>query len=43
VYLTLQRGELQYAARHFAMDEVLPIATTLEPQRADIQRSLLRP
>jgi alkylation response protein AidB-like acyl-CoA dehydrogenase len=43
VYLTLQRCELQDAARHFAMDEVLPIATTLEPQRADIQRSLLRP
>ena len=40
-YLTEQRRELQDTARHFAMDEVLPLANELDPQKADIPRSFL--
>src|SRR5947199_2639206 len=41
-YLTAERLELQAAARRFAMDEVLPVADELDPERADIPDGLLR-
>src|SRR5436305_2145302 len=41
-YLTAERLELQAAARRFAMDEVLPVADELDPERADIPDHLLR-
>ena len=40
-YLTERRLELQADARRFAMDEVLPLADELDPQKADIPRSFL--
>ncbi len=40
-YLTAERAGLQDTARRFAMDEVLPVANRLDPQRADIPRELL--
>ena len=40
-YLTEQRRELQDTARHFAMDEVFPLANELDPQKSDIPRSFL--
>ena len=41
-YLTAERLELQAAARRFAMEEVLPVADELDPERADIPDHLLR-
>ena len=40
-YLTDARRELQATARRFAMEEVLPLANELDPQKADIPRSFL--
>ncbi len=40
-YLTEERLELQARAREFAMKEVLPLANTLDRQKADIPRSFL--
>jgi alkylation response protein AidB-like acyl-CoA dehydrogenase len=41
-YLTDERLAVQAAARTFAMDEVLPLANELDPQKADIPREFLR-
>ncbi len=41
-YLTEERLELQATARRFAMEEVLPVANELDPQRADIPDALIR-
>jgi alkylation response protein AidB-like acyl-CoA dehydrogenase len=41
-YLTQERLEVQSTARRFAMDEVLPLANELDPQKADIPRDFLR-
>ncbi len=41
-YLTDERLEIQATARRFAMDEVLPLANELDPQKADIPRDFLR-
>ncbi len=38
---TDQRAALQAEARHFALHEVLPVANELDPQKAEIPRSLL--
>src|SRR4051795_9888942 len=38
---TPEREELQEQARRFAMDEVLPVANELDPQKGEIPRSLL--
>jgi alkylation response protein AidB-like acyl-CoA dehydrogenase len=35
-YLTQERRLLQQSARDFAMDEVLPIANKLDPERGEI-------
>jgi alkylation response protein AidB-like acyl-CoA dehydrogenase len=40
-YLTDERRDLQDRARTFAMEEVLPLANELDPQKADIPRSFL--
>ena len=40
-YLTDDRLAIQADARRFAMEEVLPLADELDPQRADIPRSFL--
>jgi alkylation response protein AidB-like acyl-CoA dehydrogenase len=40
-YLTDERRDLQDRARAFAMEEVLPLANELDPQKADIPRSFL--
>ncbi|QHE85558.1 acyl-CoA dehydrogenase family protein [Hydrogenophaga sp. BPS33] len=40
-YLTLERRMLQEAARQFAREEVLPLANRLDPERADMPRSLI--
>ena len=40
-YLTEERRMLQEAARTFAMEEVLPLANRLDPERADMPRSLI--
>jgi alkylation response protein AidB-like acyl-CoA dehydrogenase len=40
-YATERRLALQAEARRFAMDEVLPVANELDPQKAEIPRSLL--
>jgi len=40
-YLTEDRLALQAQARRFAMDEVLPLANRLDPERADIPRALI--
>jgi alkylation response protein AidB-like acyl-CoA dehydrogenase len=40
-YLTDERRALQADARAFAMDEVLPLANELDPQKADIPRHFL--
>src|SRR3954470_11370458 len=40
-YLTEDRLALQAEARRFAIEEVLPIANRLDPQRADIPRDLI--
>jgi alkylation response protein AidB-like acyl-CoA dehydrogenase len=40
-YFTDERRELQDRARRFAMEEVLPLANELDPQKADIPRSFL--
>ena len=40
-YLTDARRDLQAWARSFAMDEVLPLANDLDPQKADIPRAFL--
>lgn len=40
-YLTDDRLGIQAEARRFAMEEVLPLADELDPQRADIPRSFL--
>ena len=40
-YLTDERRDLQDRARTFAMQEVLPLANELDPQKADIPRSFL--
>jgi alkylation response protein AidB-like acyl-CoA dehydrogenase len=39
---TPEREKLQEQARRFAMDEVLPIANELDPQKGEIPASLLR-
>ncbi|MDL5158525.1 acyl-CoA dehydrogenase family protein [Actinomycetospora termitidis] len=41
VYLTPERLELQATARRFAMEEVLPVADELDPQRGEIPDELL--
>lgn len=41
-YLTGERLEIQAKARRFAMEEVLPLANELDPQKADIPRDFLR-
>jgi alkylation response protein AidB-like acyl-CoA dehydrogenase len=41
VYLTPERLEIQRAARSFAMEEVLPLADELDPQRQEIPDALL--
>ena len=41
VYLTPERQEIQRTARAFAMEEVLPLADELDPQRAEIPDALL--
>ena len=41
-YLTDERLAIQAEARRFAMDEVLPLANELDPQKADIPRDFLR-
>src|SRR5207244_12893148 len=41
-YLTAERLELQAAARRFAMEEVLPVADELDPERAAIPDHLRR-
>jgi alkylation response protein AidB-like acyl-CoA dehydrogenase len=38
---TPEREELQLQARRFAMDEVLPVANELDPQKGEIPASLL--
>jgi alkylation response protein AidB-like acyl-CoA dehydrogenase len=38
---TPEREELQEQARRFAMDEVLPVANELDPQKGEIPASLL--
>jgi alkylation response protein AidB-like acyl-CoA dehydrogenase len=38
---TPERAELQLQARRFAMDEVLPVANELDPQKGEIPQSLL--
>jgi hypothetical protein len=38
---TSEREELQLQARRFAMDEVLPVANELDPQKGEIPASLL--
>src|SRR5437764_10507853 len=38
---TAERQELQEQARRFAMDEVLPVANELDPQKGEIPASLL--
>src|SRR3954464_12961412 len=38
---TPEREKLQEQARRFAMDEVLPVANELDPQKGEIPRSLL--
>ncbi|HET9690782.1 MAG TPA: acyl-CoA dehydrogenase family protein [Acidimicrobiales bacterium] len=40
-YLTDERLAIQAEARGFAMEEVLPLANELDPQKADIPRSFL--
>lgn len=40
-YLTDERLAIQAEARRFAMEEVLPLANELDPQKADIPRSFL--
>ena len=40
-YLTTERRMLQEAARDFAMQEVLPLANKLDPERGDMPRSLI--
>ncbi len=40
-YATDERIELQAEARRFAMEEVLPLANELDPERADIPRTFL--
>ena len=40
-YMTEERRMLQEAAREFAMNEVLPLANKLDPERADMPRSLI--
>jgi len=41
-YLTAERLELQAAARRFAMEEVLPVADELDPERfAQVHRSVI--
>jgi alkylation response protein AidB-like acyl-CoA dehydrogenase len=40
-YLTDERRMLQDAARDFAMQEVLPLANKLDPERGDMPRSLI--
>jgi len=41
LYLTDERKALQAAARRFAIETVLPLANRLDPQQADIPRSLI--
>jgi hypothetical protein len=38
---TPARAELQQRARRFAMDEVLPVADELDPQKGEIPQHLL--
>ena len=38
---TPEREALQLQARRFAMDEVLPVANELDPQKGEIPASLL--
>ncbi len=40
-YLNVERRMLQEAARAFAMQEVLPLANRLDPERADMPRALI--
>ncbi|HEY2194569.1 MAG TPA: acyl-CoA dehydrogenase family protein [Actinomycetospora sp.] len=41
VYLTPERREIQRTARAFAMEDVLPLADELDPQRGEIPDALL--
>jgi alkylation response protein AidB-like acyl-CoA dehydrogenase len=40
--LTQERLDIQARARHFAMEEVLPLANELDPKKADIPRDFLK-
>ncbi len=40
-YLTTERRMLRDAAREFALREVLPLANRLDPERADMPRTLI--
>ena len=40
-YRTERRSQLQAEARQFAMDEVLPIANELDPQKAEMPAALI--
>ena len=40
-YRTERRLQLQAEARQFAMDEVLPVANQLDPQKAEMPASLI--